>query len=152
MTDMNLQAMQNRASAQTDQVLAQAMSVRMFVYSIKFSAVAAAAGTFSGNLQITADADFLIQYQNSLVWDPTAHSEITNPGAVVQIQDSGSSTNFFNQAVPIQSVFGDGYRPFLLPMPRLVSKNSTLSISGTNATTTNAVDIYLSFIGMKVYQ
>ena len=79
MPDVNLQAMQNRADAQTQKIIDQAMTVTFFVYSIKFAAVAASA-TFTGNLQITADADFLIQLQTATIWDTVSNGIVNNAG------------------------------------------------------------------------
>lgn len=147
---MPVQRIQQQIDAQSQAAVNSAMTVTFFSYSIQFLNVAAAAGVFGGNLQITADADFMIQYVNAMTIDRTTHAQLASV-ATVQITDQGAGFNLFNIAVPLDSISGNGQRPFLMPIQYLVTANSTLNFAGTNGTTTNAIDIYLTLIGYKVY-
>lgn len=151
MSDFAMAAVQNRVDQISQQAIDQGLKSSFFTYTFKTASTVASGATFSGSLQISADADFLIMYQTFAAFDATAGNLITNPSFTVQIQDTGSSTNFFNQETPVDAAFGDGIRPFLLPLPRLIARNSSLTLSGTNVFSTNALTLYLAFIGMKIY-
>ena len=110
------------------------------------------------SINIQADSDFIIHKLTFFAIDngqATAAQQTDStriiPPVLVQITDQGSGRQIFQDAMPIPNIFGTGSLPFILPSPRRVASNSVLAINYTNLSTTVAYDIYLSFIGIKVY-
>lgn len=122
-----------------------------FVYSLYFPAVASS-GTATAQLNVQADADFLIQSVSFTAIDNVTNAQISNPVCIVQITDSGSGANLFDRAIPLLNFAGTAQLPFILPVPRLLSKNSTLTGTLTNNVVTNAINYYVSFHGKKLFR
>lgn len=74
------------------------------------------------------------------------------PAVTVQIQDTGSSRNIFDEPIPVSAMAGQTGLPFVLDYPRLIMRSSTLQVTFQNITdNTTYSDIFLTFIGFKVY-
>lgn len=123
-----------------------------FTYSINFAALANGA-TASNQIAISADADFVVQkmsYFATLAGAPQTDSSRVVPLATVQITDSGSGRNLQNEGVFINSIFGQGELPFMLPVPRVFSANSNIKFTVTNVSAADTYEsLQLSLIGYK---
>ena len=120
-----------------------------YAYTFILSSIASGSVT-TVNVQIQADADFLVQAisQQSFV----ANLIVTNPETLIQITDTGSGTTFFDQPTAIGCVTGDGKFPFLMPVPRLVTANSVLTLSFNNLSSTGNQSTYINWLGRKLYK
>lgn len=84
----------------------------------------------------------------------TALTTDTNvlPLVTVQVTDTGSGTNFFNNPVPIPSVLGNGPLPFVLPSPQFIQPAASLQFAFNNYSAgTTYANLRLQLIGFKVY-
>lgn len=122
-----------------------------FIYSLKFSAIASAVSS-TQSVNIQADSDFMVQAMSASVFDNVTNAQIASPNGLIQLTDTGSGTNLNDIFIPIVNFFGTAQLPFTLPVPRLMAANSLLTAAFTNGVTTNAVNVYLSFIGKKLFR
>ena len=125
-----------------------------FTYNIQFEDVSAGA-TANGFIQIEADSDFLIQ--------KLAYASFVGGGAVdlqtqdvplctILIVDTGSGRQIMNNPVPISALFGDGRLPYILPTPKLFTKNSRINVTVFNFSGgTTYADIWINFEGKKIF-
>lgn len=119
-----------------------------YTYSIIQEAIAAGA-TADGSVSIQAHANFQIDQFTATVLD--ANGAVITGGAVqVQLTDTGSGSNLFDAALPIPAIFGTAAQPFILPIPKILAANTTLSASITN-NTAGAVDVFLVFPGVRLF-
>lgn len=147
----------NEALLQMLESLLRAKQVikKPFTYSTTFSnANLTAAATVTNQLQIQADAPFLIQAQtyaaNVAAAGQTA-STATYPIASVLLTDTGSGMQLSNQAVPVTSLFGNGQFPFVLPEPYLLQAKANLQVAVTNSDAAQAYNLTLNFHGVKLF-
>lgn len=122
-----------------------------FDYTLYFPSVASLA-TSTAQMNVQADADFLIQSISFTAIDDVTFAQVSAPVCTVQLTDSGSGANLFDRAIPLLNFAGTAQLPFILPVPRLLSKNSTLTGTLTNNTVTNAITYYITFHGQKLYR
>lgn len=126
------------------------------VYSVAGAANALAAGATNVpvNVNIQADADFLIlsqTYDANTANAARTSTTFTVPNASVTLTDTGSGFQMMDQAVPIPSIFGNGQFPFVLPNPKLLTAKATLQVLVTNYDAVAGYNIRLSFNGVKLY-
>lgn len=132
----------------------QARNIDFYSYVVNFAGLAAA-GSASQSFSIDTDSDFLLQKLCNIVDVAGAaitSSSIPVPLVTVQISDGGSSRQMFSQPAPMGAVFGNGYEPFILPAPRLISAGSTMTVSVTNYSAATTYNIRMAFIGLKRYK
>jgi len=125
-----------------------------FVYQEDFSALASGASA-TGNINIQADSDFLLQkltYAADIAAAAFTDSTRPIPECTIIITDTGSGRQLSESAVPIPAFFGTGELPFILPTPRLFLARSTISLVVTNFDAAVTYNLRLSFIGYKLYQ
>lgn len=129
-----------------------------FTYSIAFPAVTGINPSFSGTIQIQADADFAILQStfdfclNTAATDAPA-AEL-KPNMSVLLTDTGSGRQFMDRLVPINNLFGDARLPYVWPVPRLLAASSTMQVqvACVNTAMDFGVSVYtltLSFQGEK---
>ena len=126
-----------------------------YVYEEDFAAASFTAGAaLNGSIEIQADSDFVWQ-KASFFADIAAAAQTDSsrvlPLSTVQLIDTGSGRNLFENAVPVPSVYGTGELPFVLPIPRLFFARSTIQVQVTNFSAATAYGLRLSFIGYKAY-
>lgn len=127
-----------------------------FSYSAQFSDVDAGISQ-TVQVQIQADSDFKIMNMTAALFnsaDGAIFNIASNPiGLLVtcQLTDTGSGANLFDKSQPLINVAGTGTDPYILPMPRIMSANSQLSVAITNASTTANVGVYITFGGQKLF-
>lgn len=127
-----------------------------FVNAFTVSGLASGASA-TRTIQIEADSDFLalkMTYFANIAAAVQTDSSRVIPLVRVQVQDTGSGRNLFNQAVPMSTIMGQGDLPFIIPMKegRLFKSNSGITFTLTNfavAGTTYEIDIVLS--GIKTW-
>jgi len=148
---MSRPANQMQSQLQTSGQSTEQYLKTFFTYNLLFASVASAA-TASASLQIQASSDFLIQALSFTCFDLTTHGAITAPQCTIQLTDTGSSATLFDQPIPITNVFGTGQFPFVLPVPKLMVANSSLTGSLVATYLANASYFVLSFHGRKIFK
>lgn len=125
-----------------------------YIYAILFEDLAAG-GTDTGFIQIEADSDFLIQkltYFSDIDGSAQQFQTMDIPLVTIVVVDTGSGRQIMNQAIPIPSLFGDGRLPYILPTPKLFTKNTRINVTVTNFSSATEYDnIYINFEGKKIF-
>lgn len=126
-----------------------------FVYSVSIDDLDVNE-TLQTNIQIQADADF--KWVKAVYYASIANGVFDAgnrpiPNATVQMVDTGSGRQLFNQAVPIPAVFGTGELPFILPVPRIFKARSSINFTVANFDAAqNNYEIELVLIGSKIFE
>lgn len=120
------------------------------VYAVTISAVASG-GNSPGTINIQADSAFMIQYMIGIAFDTVTNAEVASPRARVQIKDTGSGADLFNEPLFFRNIFGTAQLPLVVPTPRILSPNSSLLFSLTNDFSTNPVTYQMALHGRKLY-
>ncbi|HYC63291.1 MAG TPA: hypothetical protein VEC14_01060 [Reyranellaceae bacterium] len=126
-------------------------TVRPFIYGVFFDDVAAISGSTPGQatqtIQVQGQDFWTLQRMFSCLVGSTLTQR---PNVLVQLTDTGTGENAFSQFVPVWSVFGDAYQPYVLSTPRWYSRNTSLSISVQNFES-STIDLRLSLDGVRVF-
>lgn len=124
-----------------------------FTYTIQFQNLNSG-DTSPGFIQIEADSDFLIQklayfsnFDNAQVTVQTQDV----PLVTILIVDTGSGRQLMNAPVPLAALFGDGRLPYILPTPKLFTKNSRINVTLFNFGDEDYEDIWINFEGKKIF-
>ena len=104
--------------------------LQYFGYTTGYVNIGALAGVaFPVNLSIAADSDFIAE--KMLLSVSQGAVIVANWYGTIQIEDSAAGKTFFNQAVPGSDLLGNGGLPYVLSPARLISANSSLTITFT---------------------
>lgn len=128
-----------------------------FTYSVDFNALTGAWNTASSQIQIQADAAFVVLEQSYSFQEATAITTDENvqliPNMFVLLTDGGSARKLMNQPVQLSTHFGNGKLPFILPVPKFfsASANILVQISADLSYGATVYDLQLNFIGEKRY-
>jgi hypothetical protein len=140
----------------TDAMLRGTVFANSFVYSAKYltgqTSALASGGTTDQTIQITSEADFLVQEFNVTAWSAAA-TLVADPNIEINVTIS-SGRPWFQQAQNVRNVCGTysgGDYPNKMVMPRLIPAQSTLTVTLTDnqAVAWNRVEV--AFIGSNVY-
>jgi len=131
----------------------------LFAYTIPFGAtgsIAANGGVGASSFVVQADSSFLWMASFAMCNLASPNNAILSvnqfvPVASVLVQDTQSGMQLMNAPVPVASVFGIGEEVVRLAMPRLFPAKTQVSITVTNADTANPIFLWLTFIGVKVF-
>lgn len=129
-----------------------------YVYSTTFTNIAdGAAGTNAINIQ--ADSDFRLEkitYHNinNQVLNPApAIGGTIEPRFTIQITDTGSGRNIFDNPIPVAAIFGIGTVPFILGTPKIFAARSTITVIVTSYDVMGFTNtLRLAFIGTKLFE
>lgn len=124
-----------------------------YVYNIQFQAFTSGQ-TQTGFIQIEADSDFLIQKLAYFSNFDDSRVEVQTqdvPLATILIVDTGSGRQLMNNPVPISSMFGSGFLPYILPTPKLFTKNSRINVTVFNFGSVDYEDLWVNFEGKKIF-
>jgi hypothetical protein len=124
-----------------------------FVYGATFATIAANAVQ---NVNINIDAGSAFKWCAATMQCDLAGAAFTESAAPVplcalQITDTGSGRQLFNQAQPLSALFGNGQLPFILPQPRGFMPNSNVSLQLSNFSAATTYTVRLALIGTKVF-
>lgn len=119
-----------------------------FSYNIRISALASGSSA-QGSVTVQADSDFVVMFMAGAQF--VSNAFVTNPYSLVQLTDTGTGRNFFNDALPFSSVFGNNGFPFILPAPRVFAPNTTILANVQNVNSAAAATYYMSFLGTRLY-
>jgi hypothetical protein len=122
-------------------------------YVTNIAAALAAAGTTSSQIQIDAGTDFYwigSSYQCDSAGAALTESTNIIPLLTVVINDTGTSRNLMNSAIPLPALAGDGKRPYRLVRPRLFRANSVINFTWNNYSTgTTYTNIFFTMHGYR---
>lgn len=117
------------------------------------NALAAGAVNQPVNVNIQADADFLIINQTYDANTANAARNAGNyviPNVSVLLVNTGGGYQYMDQAVPVPSIFGTAQYPYFLPEPLLLPAKSTLQVFANNYDPAAGYNLQLSFNGVKI--
>jgi hypothetical protein len=118
-----------------------------FTYSMELPTGLANGLTNSATFTIDNDSDFLWQKSTYFVnVGDAGFNEDSRPipGVTLVIKDTTSGREMSTTQVPISAMFGTGELPFILPVPKLLARVTTISVTFANITD----DTDYSFIGL----
>lgn len=123
-----------------------------FFYFSSAIPLAGVAGTVvNDQVAIQNDSDFLWVSLTGIARDPAALQTVfPNPAVTIQINDSGSGRNVFQQAHDWGAVVGDAQLPGDFEYPYFANRGGTLTVTYTQLDT-QAYDIRLALRGIKVF-
>jgi hypothetical protein len=112
------------------------------------AAVAAIAGTTNGQILLSGDADFKCYYISMAVRQ--AGLIVLTFAGDVQINEAQTGKNLSPIAIPVDALIGNGNLPYILPVPRVFSGNTTILFTFTsNVATSTQFNVVLH--GTKLY-
>lgn len=115
--------------------------------------LAAGAVNVVQNINVQADADFLVLYQTYTANQLNAaflSGTVPIPNISLLMTNTGSGYQYMDQATPIANIFGDGRQPFVLPNPLLWQAKATIQLQATNFDAAAGYNLRLSFHGVKL--
>ena len=120
-------------------------------YELTYTALAVN-GSDQKNFQVEVDYDFWWTKAQAFVFDAAGLgvSRLQWPNIEVLLQEGASNQQLVNQAASINSLFGSGEIPFILPKPHPVQGGSTMVATVTNRHTLTAFSVRLCFSGVQV--
>lgn len=133
----------------------------IFTYSTNFDALQGIPpqGRATANIQIENDSYFKWIKATYSAWTNTVSVGRTRgtriiPIALVEITDSGSGRRLQSSPIPVDSVFGTGEFPFILPLPRIFLPRSTITLEVTNLAAIGQanLNLQLSLHGVKGFE
>ncbi len=140
----------------TDAMLRGAIFCNGYVYSARWltgtSSALAATSSTDQVIQITSEADFVVQAMTFNAWS-AVDTIITDPDYTIMITIS-SGRPWFDSAQSLRDILGSyttNHEPTTLFMPRLIPAQSTLTVTLTNRGNTAANRASLSLQGFNVY-
>lgn len=119
-------------------------------YETTHAAMAAATGSSQQSFQIESNYDFWWIKATAFVYDAAGLgvSRLQWPNLEVLLSEGASNQQLMNQAVSLNSLFGSGEIPFILPKPHTIQGGSTLTATVYNKHTTTAYSARLCFSGV----
>lgn len=126
-----------------------------YVYTLGITGLTGTGGatpTGTDNVTIQANADFTLTkltfFADIAAAIQTQSTQVL-PLVTIQLTDTGSSTDLFFEPIPIPSVFGMGWIPYILPKPYTFAKNATIRAAFANLTAATTYNIYLGLHGIR---
>lgn len=128
---------------------------RVAHYVMNFAALAAnnvAASTGQDSFQVDSGYDFWWMKAEAFVFDANGLgvSTLQWPRLTVLLSDGVSQQQLSDEAVAVQSIFGTGQIPYILPQPHKVEATATMNATVTNFHTVTAYSVQLVFSGLHV--
>lgn len=122
-------------------------------YVTNFGAALAGGLNTQTQIQIDNGTDFYwiasSYFVDESVAGVTESSQIL-PFLTLLINDTGTSRNLMNSAVPLPAIAGDGKRPYRLVRPRLFRANSIINFTWANySTNITYSDVYFTLHGYR---
>lgn len=156
--------MQNYGTSPLEILAADAM-LKGLVYLDQFTYSAAwvvntptaltASGTIPVNIQIDGDSDFVMQAVNIAAYtNASPPLVISAPNYLLTIQRAGSGRVIMNQPQHVTNLAGNYWNnsfPGSWPMPGLLAKSTTATVTLQNLSTAAPGRVDLSLIGFKVF-
>lgn len=145
--------MNNNTTRQAAQQVANQrsyMAMDSYTYSIPVLGLATA-NTGTGSLQIQSQNDYEIYQYIGVAFQSSGGTVDAGSLITVQLTDTGSGSTLFDRPLPLASMFGTPDLPMILPVPRMLRANSSLTATVYNGTA-NTVDVWLTFPGRRLFK
>jgi ABC-type Fe3+-siderophore transport system permease subunit len=126
--------------------------IESYAYNLTFTGIAAG-GSATQNVTINSNADFVltqISHRANVAAAGQTVSTKTAPLARVQITDTGSARPFFNSAVDLENFSANADPNRIMPFPRWVAGNTTLTTQVTSYEASQTLNIDLCLAGVSV--
>jgi len=129
------------------------MQRAFYSYVFNFTSLApSTSSTQTVNVQSDADFDWIKgEYQADIAGAAQTDSSRVIPLVTCLILDTSSGYQLSNSAVPIESLFGTGRTPFILPAPYRFKRAGTISINLANYDAAATYNVRLVLTGVKSY-
>lgn len=127
---------------------------RYFSYELTLGPMVAATGQDTDTFQVQAAYDFYWFKSEAYIYDANGLgvSTLQWPNIEVLLQDGATTEQMSNQAAAINSLFGTGQIPFILPQPHKIDGGSSFNVSVFNKHATIAYSVRLAFSGVHVFK
>ena len=124
-----------------------------YTYTFTFSGLAPSlSATQTQNVQADADFDWIKgTFQADIGGAVQTDSSRSIPLVTVLILDTASGYQLSNSAIPLETIFGIGRSPFILPAPYRFKRAGTISITLANYSAASTYNIRLCLTGVKSY-
>jgi hypothetical protein len=106
--------------------------------------------TQTQNISIQSDSDFLIVAGVAVVTTTDNLTRLTFVPQLVQLFDSGSGRQFFNQPTHYHNVYGTAEQPAYWTFPKLMTRSATLSVQHQNLEAVSR-NVRVIFLGFKIF-
>lgn len=126
----------------------------MFVYCAVLDGGLATGATDVATFNVDNDSDFMWTkgtYFALIGGAAFTASSRPIPGITITIKDTTSGRDLMTNPVPIPSMFGIGELPFILPVPKLMPRKSTITINFASIDDASYSFIGLYFHGPKLF-
>lgn len=109
-----------------------------------------ASTTQTNQIQIDSASHFVVTYATCTVTDTAYTTLLSFIPQLVQMIDSSSQSQLFQQATHAMNVYGDASNPGIFAIPYPISPSATFSIQHQNLEATNRL-VYVALNGFKSY-
>lgn len=124
------------------------MIKEQFIYTSGPLAVPAAiGGVINGTIAIANDYNFELNYIT--IMTTQAGVIVLNWGGLITIQWTGTGQSISNAAVPVDAFAGNGQLPYVLPEPRMLNSNTSVTLTVANNVAVATV-VNVCFHGAKL--
>lgn len=123
----------------------------LFWYGATFLPLTAQASS-TAQVQVQADADFIVVKQCRFATNSNDNSVVTSPLVTVTLTDTGSGRQLMDSAQHMENIFGTAQFPYICPQVKRLAANSTFQVAVTSLTGAVGYNLYLSFQGYKQYK
>ena len=125
-----------------------------YSYSLAVTGLAAGA-TLIDNTTIEANSDFILTKMTAFA-DIAGAAQTSDtrvvPLVTIQLTDTGSSFNLFDEPQAISNLTGIGSIPFILPLAYRFARNATLRCEFVNFSAATTYDnVQISLVGFRNY-
>lgn len=130
---------------------------RRFFYIYQTPNIASIAPAASTTNVIQFDIDSVFVWMRTNVFADVAGAAQTPSSMVVplvtmQVTDTGSGTNFFNNPVPLGAIAGDARLPFVMPTPVMCQPAASFQFAFASFVTgVTYANLRVQLVGFKVY-
>lgn len=127
---------------------------KFFAYELTCASLAAATGADSKSFNVNSAYDFYWFKSAAFVYDSNGLgvSTLQWPMLEVQLQDGSTTEQMTNQAAAINSLFGTGEIPYILPQPHFIAAGATFTAKVNNKHASIVYSVRLQFQGVHVFK
>lgn len=126
-------------------------SIDFYVYNAAIEGLTAVVTTGSTVVQTQSDSDFIHCFSSAGIGVDGGSAVGTNNRAFVQMTDLSDGKTYYSSPAYINTAFGYGGFPYVLPAPRVWKPNTNIRIDISDVLVGATSTAYFSFSGMRIY-